>query len=58
MADKQAKLELGGKTLEFPVLEGSVGPDVVDIRKLYGATGAFTFDPGYKSTASSVSALT
>ena len=58
MADKQAKLELGGKTLEFPVLEGSVGPDVVDIRKLYGATGAFTFDPGYKSTASCESALT
>ena len=58
MADKQAKLELGGETYEFPVLEGSTGPDVVDIRKLYGQTGAFTFDPGYKSTASCESALT
>ncbi|MEL6530763.1 MAG: citrate/2-methylcitrate synthase, partial [Pseudomonadota bacterium] len=58
MADKNAKLELGGETYEFPVLEGSTGPDVVDIRKLYGATGAFTFDPGYKSTASCESALT
>ncbi|MDJ0643473.1 MAG: citrate synthase [Erythrobacter sp.] len=58
MADKHAKLELGGETHEFPVLEGSTGPDVVDIRKLYGATGAFTFDPGYKSTASCESALT
>jgi len=58
LADKQAKLELGGESCEFPVLEGSCGPDVFDIRKLYGQTGAFTFDPGYKSTASCESALT
>ncbi len=58
MADKQATLDLGGQTQEFPVLEGSVGPDVVDIRKLYGTTGKFTYDPGYKSTASCESALT
>ncbi len=58
MADKQATLDLGDKTQEFPVLEGSVGPDVVDIRKLYGTTGKFTYDPGYKSTASCESALT
>ena len=58
MSDKIAKLELGGQTHEFPVLEGSVGPDVVDIRKMYGATGAFTFDPGFTSTASCESALT
>ena len=58
VADKQATLGLGGSTNEFPVLEGSTGPDVIDIRKLYGATGAFTFDPGYKSTASCESALT
>ena len=45
MAEKQAKLELGGNSLELPVLEGSVGPDVVDIRKLYGQTGAFTYQP-------------
>ena len=58
MADKSAKLELGGKTFEYPVLEGSTGPDVVDIRKLYAQTGAFTFDPGFTSTASCESALT
>ncbi len=58
MADKQATLDLGGQTQEFPVLQGSVGPDVIDIRKLYGATGKFTYDPGYKSTASCESALT
>ncbi|HAU21861.1 MAG TPA: citrate (Si)-synthase, partial [Erythrobacter sp.] len=58
MTDKQAKLELDGKSYELPVLGGSTGPDVVDIRKLYGQTGAFTFDPGYKSTASCESALT
>jgi len=58
VADKQATLDLGGQTQEFPVLQGSVGPDVIDIRKLYGATGNFTYDPGYKSTASCESALT
>ncbi|WP_370032040.1 citrate synthase [Qipengyuania mesophila] len=58
MADKQATLDLGGQTQEFPVLQGSVGPDVIDIRKLYGSTGKFTYDPGYKSTASCESALT
>src|SRR5690606_10247455 len=58
LADKQAKLGVGGKDVTLPVLEGSTGPDVVDIRKLYGETGMFTFDPGYTSTASCESALT
>ena len=58
MADKLAKLELGGKSLEYNVLEGSTGPDVIDIRKLYAQTGVFTFDPGFTSTASCESALT
>jgi citrate synthase len=58
LSDKQAKLALGDNSYEFPVVSGSVGPDVVDIRKLYGQSGAFTFDPGYKSTASCESALT
>jgi len=53
-----AKLSVGGKELEAPVLKGTVGPDVIDIRKLYGQTGAFTFDPGFTSTASCESALT
>ncbi|MCB2089078.1 MAG: citrate (Si)-synthase, partial [Sphingomonadaceae bacterium] len=58
MSDKNATLELGGKSYDFPVLEGTTGPDVVDIRKMYGKTGAFTFDPGFTSTASCESALT
>lgn len=58
MADKTAKLEIGGNTYEYPVLEGSTGPDVIDIRKLYAQTGAFTFDPGFTSTAACESALT
>ncbi|WP_298673498.1 citrate synthase [uncultured Sphingomonas sp.] len=55
---ENAQLSLAGKTSEYPVLSGSVGPDVMDIRKLYGATGAFTYDPGFTSTASCRSALT
>jgi len=58
LADKQAKLAVGGKEYDLPVMEGTCGPDVVDIRKLYGTTGMFTYDPGYKSTASCESALT
>jgi citrate synthase len=58
VSDKIAKMELGGQAATFPVLEGSIGPDVIDIRKLYAQTGAFTFDPGFMSTASCESALT
>jgi citrate synthase len=58
LADKQAKLAVGGKDFDFPVMEGTCGPDVVDIRKLYGQSGMFTYDPGYTSTASCESALT
>src|ERR1700710_2716120 len=58
MADDQASLGIGGKNFELPVRHGSVGPDVVDIRKLYGQTGAFTYDPGFTSTAACESALT
>ena len=57
MADS-AKLSVGGKDLEYAVRHGSVGPDVIDIRKLYAQTGAFTFDPGFTSTASCESAIT
>ena len=53
-----ATLTYGDKTVELPVLAGSTGPDVIDIRKLYGATDAFTYDPGFTSTASCESALT
>ena len=53
MADKNASLKLpDGRSLDFPVLSGTTGPDVVDIRTLYGKSGMFTYDPGYLSTAS------
>ncbi|MBX3476707.1 MAG: citrate (Si)-synthase [Brevundimonas sp.] len=53
-----ATLNYADKTVEFPVLKGSTGPDVIDIRKLYGATDAFTYDPGFTSTAACESGLT
>jgi citrate synthase len=57
--DKKSSLTLpDGKSLEFPVLSGSMGPDVVDIRTLYGRSGMFTYDPGFLSTASCSSAIT
>ena len=58
MADNTAKLDIAGTTQEFPIMEGSCGPEVMDIRKFYGSTGKFTYDPGFKSTASCESALT
>jgi citrate synthase len=48
----------GGAPAEFPVLKGTLGPDVVDVRKLYGQTGMFTYDPGFTSTASCSSKIT
>ncbi len=53
-----ARLIAGNEEHSFPVLSGSVGPDVIDIRKLYAQTGMFTYDPGFTSTASCESALT
>ncbi|NEX92697.1 citrate synthase [Caulobacter sp. 17J65-9] len=53
-----AKLVLNGNEIGMPVLKGTMGPDVVDIRKLYAQSGAFTFDPGFTSTASCESGLT
>jgi len=47
-----------GKQVTLPLISGSVGPKVVDIRKLYAQTGHFTFDPGYTSTGSCESAIT
>src|SRR6218665_3248150 len=52
MADKKAQLIIEGNApVELPVLTGTLGPDVVDVRSLT-ATGHFTFDPGFMSTAS------
>jgi citrate synthase len=53
-----ATLAVDGKNVEFPVMSGTVGPDVIDIRKLYAQTGAFTYDPGFTSTASCKSDIT
>ena len=47
-----------GKRLDYPILKGTVGPDVVDIRKFYADTGMFTYDPGYGSTGSCTSRIT
>jgi citrate synthase len=56
---KKAVLSYGdGKSVEFPVQSGSIGPDVIDIRTLYGKTGMFTYDPGFMSTASCSSTIT
>jgi citrate synthase len=58
-SSKKAMLQYGdGKSVEFPVLDGSIGPEVIDIRSLYGKTGMFTYDPGYLSTASCSSKIT
>ena len=48
----------GSPSLEMPIYKGTIGPDVIDIRKLYGATGKFTYDPGFMSTAACNSAIT
>jgi len=48
----------GTPSLDFPVYKGTIGPDVIDIRKLYGATGKFTYDPGFMSTAACNSSIT
>jgi citrate synthase len=48
----------GSPPIEFPMLSGTVGPDVVDIRALYNQTGKFTYDPGFMSTAACKSAIT
>ena len=55
---KTATLTIDGKSYELPVLSPTVGPDVIDIRKLYGQAGVFTYDPGYTSTASCDSTIT
>src|SRR5689334_5500507 len=48
----------GSEPVSFPILTGSIGPEVIDIRTLYAKTGRFTYDPGFLSTASCASAIT
>ena len=58
MADKTAKLHLNGQDYDLPILSPTKGPDVLDIRKLYGQADVFTYDPGFTSTASCDSTIT
>ena len=57
-APKSATLTIGDDTYDLPILSPTAGPDVVDIRKLYGQAGVFTYDPGFTSTASCDSTIT
>ena len=59
-SDTKATLSFsnGGDNVELPIYKGTLGPDVIDIRKLYAQTGMFTYDPGFMSTASCQSAIT
>lgn len=59
-SDSNATLSFsdGTPSLDFPIYKGTIGPDVIDIRKLYGETGKFTYDPGFMSTASCNSSIT
>ena len=54
--DRQA--DLGDKSWSFPIYDGTIGPDVIDISKLYAETGMFTYDPGFTSTGSCESKIT
>ncbi|MCD0415615.1 citrate synthase [Rhodopseudomonas sp. BR0M22] len=56
--NKTATLTVGNKNYDLPILTGTVGPDVIDIGKLYAQTGMFTYDPGFTSTASCQSKIT
>ena len=60
ISDTKATLSFsdGSPSLEFPIYKGTVGPDVIDIRKLYAGSGKFTYDPGFMSTASCNSSIT
>ena len=60
LADYKATLQFsnGKEAIDMPVYQGNIGPDVIDIRKLYGQSGMFTYDPGFLSTASCQSAIT
>jgi citrate synthase len=58
MADNKASLTIADGSSQYGILDGTVGPQVIDIRKLYAQTGMFTYDPGFTSTASCDSAIT
>jgi citrate synthase len=55
---KSAQLSVGDKKWSFPIYDGTIGPEVIDISKLYNESGVFTYDPGFTSTASCESKIT
>ena len=55
---KTGKLTVGDKSWSFPIYGGTIGPDVIDISKLYAESGMFTYDPGFTSTGSRESKIT
>ena len=55
---KKATLTIDDKNYEFPILKGTIGPETIDITKLYSLTDKFTIDPGFTSTASCESSIT
>src|SRR6202171_5677095 len=55
---KTGTLKLGDKNFNFPIYDGTIGPEVIDIGKLYAQAGIFTYDPGYTSTGSCESKIT
>ena len=58
MSDTKATLAIGDDAKDYAIMDGTVGPQVIDVRKLYANTGMFTYDPGFTSTASCDSGLT
>jgi len=55
---KKATLTIDDKNYEFPIIKGTIGPETIDITKLYSLTDKFTIDPGFTSTASCESSIT
>ena len=58
VAEKTAKMSVGGKSVDLGVRSGTIGPDVIDVASLYKETGHFTYDPGFTSTANCASRIT
>src|SRR5271155_1156745 len=55
---KTGSLKIGDKSYNFPIYDGTIGPEVIDISKLYAEAGIFTYDPGFTSTGSCESKIT
>jgi len=58
MSEEFAELKIKNETYKLPIKKASIGPDVIDVTKLYHETGYFTYDPGFMSTASCTSQIT